>query len=358
MTRIARARFLLVILAFASCLAGCVRRRVDPTALNHQLLEAVENGDAASVKKLLQKGANIGAKDENGETALTKSASRGDCPFVALLLDRGVSAEDKNQALFSATSDPPLVFDEPSKKAIQQVRPCQLSHFMNHAGVAILLLDHGASPEARDGESATPLVRAASHGATAVVKVLLERGADPNARDKDGDTALISAACDCAVIDMPSTIDAMKLLLERGVSVDAKNDAGNTALIAAAGWGRADIMKLLLQNGASINERNKDGDSALTISASDHAVSTADATRLLLESGANIEAKNNDGKTPLILAASGNGYDQITIVKLLLGRGANALAKDKHGNTALSLAKKGGNAAVARLLMNARSKPH
>jgi hypothetical protein len=104
--------------------------------LDRELLDAASDGDAARVKELLRKGANVNARDESGHTPLHHAAYRG------------------------------------------------------HAEVAELLLERGADVNARDKDGHTPLHWAAAEGYADVARLLLERGADPSIRDRDGRTPL------------------------------------------------------------------------------------------------------------------------------------------------------------------------
>jgi len=64
------------------------------------------------------------------------------------------------------------------------------------AGVARFLIDHGADVNAVDEDGITPLMEAARHGETEVVKVLLEAGADVNVRSKIYNTSALVGATD------------------------------------------------------------------------------------------------------------------------------------------------------------------
>lgn len=65
-------------------------------ALNEQLYEAARKGDAAEVKALLDKGADVNAKFRYGATALFKAAERGHTEVVKLLIERGADVTVKD----------------------------------------------------------------------------------------------------------------------------------------------------------------------------------------------------------------------------------------------------------------------
>src|SRR5215813_8222735 len=64
--------------------------------LNDQMWEAVRKGDTATVKALLDKGADVNAKFRYGTTALFKAAERGNVDVVNLLLERGADVKVKD----------------------------------------------------------------------------------------------------------------------------------------------------------------------------------------------------------------------------------------------------------------------
>jgi len=376
----------------ASIVSACRQRPIDPSVLDHQLLDGAARGNAKTVLESLQQGAHIEARDINGATPLILAAESHQIPILELLLQKGAAAEakdqngvtalvhaarsgfvdvvellltktpdvnDKNQALFAVTETgyATVFISAEEYKTLRGVVPP--GHGENERIVspylktAKLLLSSGAEIEARNENGDTPLIRAAGFGQTDIVRLLLETGADPEATNKGGSTALAAAACECAVASMHDTLDIEKMLLEKRGAKGARDKQGGMALLAAAAWGRVQNVKLLLDNGAPIEATDDEGNTALMISASGSAVSTIDTVRLLLENGANVEAKNSHGDTALILAASEEGIDSIDKVKILLKKGANVRTENADGSTALSLARKNGHDEIAQLLQKA-----
>ncbi|KAH7113154.1 hypothetical protein B0J13DRAFT_515595 [Dactylonectria estremocensis] len=135
------------------------------------LMVASYCGHEAVVKLLLEKGADVQAKDRYyGGTPLWWAAQNGhEAAVVKLLLENGADVEAKDR--FGQTS-------------------LSWAAAKGRKAVVKLLLEKGADVQAKDKEGRTPLWRAAGKGHEAVVKLLLEKGADVEAKDKEGRTPL------------------------------------------------------------------------------------------------------------------------------------------------------------------------
>lgn len=138
-------------------------------SLNDRLLAAVKAGDASAVQVLLDKGADIEAKEMDGRTALIVAAVQGRAAMLELLLDKGANIEATDYEGRTALMD--AVF------------------LSSTSDTTRLLLEKGAKVEARDNNGRTALYWAVSWG-KGKVKLLLEKGADIEAKDKFGSTPL------------------------------------------------------------------------------------------------------------------------------------------------------------------------
>ena len=69
---------------------------------NTALMWAAYNGHTERVKLLIEHGANINAKDNDGETALMQAAFYGYIEIVKLLLEYGASVNDKDNEGWTA----------------------------------------------------------------------------------------------------------------------------------------------------------------------------------------------------------------------------------------------------------------
>jgi hypothetical protein len=189
--------------------------------VNNQLLAAASSGDTATAARLLSQGANVGSKDNQGDTPLLLAARAGKLDVAKLLIEKGANTEAK---------------DNQGDTAL--IAACTVGH----AAVARMLVEKGADIMARDDVGATPLMYAALAGNTEIIDLLLEKGADINVADENGETPLMYAAS-------AGSVDAVKLMLSKNANPALKDHDGKTALDYAGKWKRSEVVKLLGHRG-------------------------------------------------------------------------------------------------------------
>jgi len=205
-----------------------------------ELHDAVRANDAATVRVLLEEGAEIDQSDFMVGTALHIAITQGSTDIAALLIDYGADLE--------AISE------------IQQgARPLHLAAGFGDMPVSTLLIQSGADIEARDDLEQTPLIRAAAAGHEGTVRLLLDAGAAVDSRGGTRQrTPLLSAA-------YFGHLDAVKLLTERGADVTAADRHGENALHFAVGQapflnvGGPMLIEFLVANGTDMNAKNNSG---------------------------------------------------------------------------------------------------
>ena len=214
----------------------------------------------------------------------------------------------------------------------------------NDAETARFLLRAGANPSATNRFGASPLSGAALSGNAELLTLMLDAGADAKATSTlDGETVLMSAA-------RSGNVDAVRLLLDRGADVNARERyKGQTALMWAAAERHAPIVKLLLERGADWQVRSFDRETrpprlsaASSISPIPRGGFTAlmftaregdlESARIMLDAGVDINLGDVDKVTPLVAAIMNKQY---TLAKFLLDRGADVNVIDAGGRTAL-----------------------
>ncbi|RSL38004.1 hypothetical protein CEP53_015273, partial [Fusarium sp. AF-6] len=290
----------------------------EQNAKDNTHLRAATNGREAVMRLLLDRGAEIEAKDQRGQTPLVLATSNGDKATVQLLLDRGAEIEAKDREGWT---------------------PLFWAVVHRNEAIMRLLLSRDADIEAKDKEGRTPLFWAVVHRNEAAMRLLLNRDADIEVKDQRGQTLLF-----WAIQSRHKAI--IQLLIDRGANIEAKDEDGWTPLLYAAANGHEAIMQLLIDRGANIEAKDKDGQTPLVL-----ATSNGDeaAVQLLIDQGANIEAKDEDGWTPLSYAAA-NGHE--AIMQLLIDRGAYTEMIDEEGQAPSLLAASNGDEAIVRLLLD------
>ena len=185
-------------------------------AIAGPLHEAAKSGDVAQIRTLLNQGADINARVENGYTPLHWAARYG------------------------------------------------------HIEAVRVLLKAGALINARDEKERTPLHYAAGYGHVEAVRVLLKAGANINAQSEDGytqESINVREIANNLEYGTPSLkgytplhgaveyghVEAIRVLLKAGADVHAQGQNGFTPLHVAAAKGHVEAVRALLKAGADVN---------------------------------------------------------------------------------------------------------
>ena len=259
--------------------------------------------------------------DNSSPSALHVASILGLNDIAKLLLDRGATTQAKDEDGWT---------------------PLHYGAYNGHLDITRLLLDYEDKCDSKDNYASTPLHCAAHNGRLEVTKLLLERGAPVDSRDDEGWTAL-------QIASYHGHLDVVRLLVDQEKSVENERCYRWTALHCAAGNGQLEVVRLLLDRKASINERDEQGWAALH-----HAVHNGqlEVIRLLLDRNASINERDKEGWAALHHAAR-NG--QLEVIRLLLDRNASINEQDKEGWAALHYAAYNGELEVIRLLLDRKA---
>ena len=160
----------------------------------HNLMHAARTGNTQTIRRVVDDGTSVNARNRLGETALMHASRAGHISTVRALLNMG------------ATTPPGLLHTIAGSRHVDIVR---------------LLVTHGQmNVNARDDHGQTPLHRAAMYGRAGTVTYLINHGAKIHAKDHTGRTPLhIAVRCG----EFPGTVRA---LLDAGARVNIKDNQG------------------------------------------------------------------------------------------------------------------------------------
>ncbi len=200
------------------------------------LIFAARNNPCVEVLEyLLDKGFDKNYVTAEGETPILAAAQNPNYLVLEKLIEKGANLKavdnDKRNALFIASkcNDKPYIIS--------------------------ILIEKGIPVNYRDQYGNTAVLFAAQNNNVNILKTLVEKGADLNSVNDAGITALMSA-----LIEGNNNIEMIKYLIENGIDVNAKNADDLTAImIASASITDPEIIKLLITAGADISEEDNNG---------------------------------------------------------------------------------------------------
>lgn len=348
-----------------------------------KIFEAAEAGDLATVKSFFQRGGSphvIGHRTYGYQTLLHWAGTH---EVAEYLIDKGADIDARDHfgqtPLHTASSEKvaEILLEHganPYDVAISKSSNANGSHIASFLtpfhtarskATATTLFAHITDPLCSDAQrkshkekydtswcdfGKTPLHHAKTSG---VVAVLLEHGFDINAKNSDS-----SILRDRTPLHQASSGEVARALIEQGADIHAKTEQGLTPLHTAPS---AEVAEGLLQSGADINARDKQGRTPLHTAASwevafYHSGNSQEIAQLFLNEGLNVNEPDAQGRTPMHLAMEitkedcqtprykAKGYEGITLAfwgepcvyntdlaELLLENGADVNAKDNNG---------------------------
>lgn len=189
------------VLLLAWPLSGLTQQGADQINIHGQLVMAARAGQVARVQGLLRDGANVNARDRNGDTPLNMAAAKGQTALAQALLQAGADVNLANLA---------------------GVTPLMGAAFNVKPELFTALLAAGAQPAPLDRVKKNAATYAAAQGCTACLQALRQAGVDLNAQSEDGLTLLMWAGA-------YGQTEAVRDLLQHGAQRAAQDNRGKTA---------------------------------------------------------------------------------------------------------------------------------
>jgi ankyrin repeat protein len=343
-------------------------------AQSSALVDAVRSRNHQAIHVLVDRRANVNAREADGATALHWAARVDDLESIRILLRAGADANLANR---------------------YGVTPLMLAAINGNADIADALLRSGADATATLPEGESVLMTAARTGNPDVVKALIAHGANVNAKENWlGETALMWAAAE-------DHGEAARVLVEHGADLNLQSApthyprptggqtllprGGFTALMFAARENGLEAARVLVNAKADMNRGDADGITALMVAIIN---GHYDLAAMLIEHGADLDRADVTGMTALYAAVDMNTLQfmhgrppskpsgrltPVDVVRLLLTYGAQpdlalkAPILQRHntagnrflgpGTTPLMRAAKSGDVTLMRMLLDAGADP-
>lgn len=277
----------------------------------HAFCRALWKGDARTAANLIRK-VDPNGKDRWGHTPLLAAAAMGDLASVKLLVERGANVDQGRVHLTPITlaarcGAAAVVAFLRERRAL--VSPVTWVYLGDRARIARGLGADRAMARLRDEEGTPLLCHAARALAPSIVALLLDRGAPVDERTVDGESALHAVADTRRA--PPQAADVATLLLDRGADPNARNWYEVTPLHQAVRARNLAVTEVLLARGADPNARDKRGSTPLR--------------RAISRTGAS--------------GTAGTDHLMVPLARLLLSHGADPAARDARGAQARASAK-------------------
>ncbi len=253
--------------------------------LAEKLIDAAANGDLAKVKSLLDKGADVNAAPRDGWTALMSAASGRNWQMGTVIpgdYEETALAPADPSSVGGRTEVAKLLIDKGADinaKDKEGCTPLILATKDVFPDLAQALLERGADFNAADNDGWTALMHAAWFDDVNVQMLLLQTSSGGSDRDdawrkthsrpiwkRHADLLRRLKACGETLTVAAMLGDEVKAqeIIDAGNDVNARGLDGFTALIGAAAKGHSGVVQILLANGAEVNAKEKNGWTALS----------------------------------------------------------------------------------------------
>lgn len=300
---------------------GIEKNLENPEMLASQvLIDAIHIEDYGTIKKILDDGIDVNIEAKNKFLPLFAAIDMNNTKITQMLIDKGANLEAKDErgatVLYTAVESCYKISDFEEENDAQERLAIGLASVQ-------YLLEKGANVNIVTDVGDTPISCAFGEGYKEMIDLLLTYAADTLA---GGAFSLKNTAF------MNDNVDYINFLLDKGADIN-QNYGSGSALSHAAFQGFFDVVKCLYERGADLYLKDKDGNTAFN-----HAISQEyfEIAQYLLEKGVNINEQTHEGWTQLMISAYTHEEKSI---RFLLEKGADADLKNDKGKTALDLAR-------------------
>ncbi len=196
-------------------------------------------GKIGTVRRYLDEGVSINARDKRGYTPLMHALNTFQKHIIADLLAAGA---------------------DPNARDFDGISALSLACRAGDAESAELLLKAGARLEEGTLAETDAFAQALKSGSPQLVEVLLNAKADPKGEVRGKSKGLWPVLVYAARV---SSADVVELLVKRGIPVDTQCQDKSTPLLHASLFGNMGVIKRLISLGADVHAEDKRGMNAL-----------------------------------------------------------------------------------------------
>ena len=317
-----------------------------------------EEGSLEILRAFLQKcNSKLSAEDNDGHTALSTTLSRNNWEMASMLFERGGTVPLKHhlnkplfdavicrnimaiRLLYGAGAQPNVPNEEGEPVLVFAIRIFQMALEGESPDIPFSRVSRRAAPS-KSSRSMPMDVK----NFEAIVRTLLDNGEDVDSQNDNGTTSLQIA------LRSSKTASIVDILLERAASIDLVNKSGHGAFHAAAESGNLEFIQLLFKLGANCNSRTSKGETPISIAA-------ANGYKSIVELFLDNETLHENYRTEadwLSTAQLNNAIDRndIDLFHHLQGKQTSIQIQDKEGRTVLHKASSHGNLLIATSLLH------
>lgn len=305
-------------------------------------------------KLMLQKGINVNATDNDGNTLLFYALRYNLFDTANDLIEKGASVNIQNNNGITPLMIAACASDIAPIKAIlnKEVNiDFQDLYYKNTAldlaisryneEIAKILLDAGASCSLSDIEGCTALMLCASKGCKLTMEYIIKKNPNCiNMRDIHGRTALYYA-----LYNYQS--ETAQILLNKGAFSNIKDNTDITPLMVASANGVSEIVESMLRDVCYINDQDNQGITALHYAFYNNKLGIV---HMLLKFGASYEISSIEGDTALMIASR---RGDVQALEMMISSGIRNINKQhQNGYAALHYALDCGRLDIAQTLLD------
>ena len=312
-----------------SIIVVCLVANWTEFAVSQTIRAAIQKDDSAAIEAAVKKNPeSLQKMASNRDTPLHFAIQQRKLASVKKLLDLGADVNAADRRKFT---------------------PLHLAIQYRNKNVLNAILAKNPNVNAKNNNGLTPLMMAISYSIEeSTIKKMMDLKPDLQLTNRQKQT-LLHIACQSRRVEIAN------LLIEQGAKIGVKDQQGGTAFSYALRYGMVETCKKLMEKGATLSDQpDKQGQTLLHQACQSGKIELVD---MVIGQFQEVNIENNWGQTPL-LAAIYSGHDKVVQRLIDKGANVNAQLKRSGGNTPLMAAINSGRLPAIKALLAADADPN